>query len=217
MHGFGAVVREADEPVFHARWEGQVRAMMYAAMAQGIFNIDEMRHGIERMAPAEYLTSGYYERWLRALETLLVEKGVLRTEEIEARTRRCLERPDESPGRMENPALVARLDPARQKLGRSPNDRSARSRFKIGEWVRARNVQPPGHTRLPRYVRGKQGRIETLHGAAILPDASAHGAERREPLYGVRFSASELWGASAEPAESVNLELWESYLEPVDD
>ncbi len=83
MHGFGRVAREENEPVFHAPWEGVVYAINRMAMGRGLYNIDEMRHGIERMAPAEYLASTYYERWLATIERNLVDKGVLTREEIQ--------------------------------------------------------------------------------------------------------------------------------------
>ena len=73
MHGFGPVVVEANEPVFHARWEARVRALISLALRRGIANVDEFRHAIERMDPVEYLSAGYYGRWLRALETLVRE------------------------------------------------------------------------------------------------------------------------------------------------
>jgi nitrile hydratase len=85
MHGMGAIVREQDEPVFHEDWERRTLAMSRAMMAGGHYNLDEFRHGIERMDPAHYLQSSYYEHWLDGLERLLLEKGVITREELEAR------------------------------------------------------------------------------------------------------------------------------------
>src|SRR5262252_1826598 len=85
MHGFGRVEREDNEPVFHARWEGRVLGISRACSAHGIFNIDESRHAIERMAPVDYLSSSYYERWHDRNVRLLVEKGVITREELERR------------------------------------------------------------------------------------------------------------------------------------
>src|ERR1700722_11138730 len=83
MHGFGPVAREHDEPVFHAEWERRVFALALAAMGSRSFNIDEYRRTIERMPPAQYLAASYYERWLYALETLLIEKDVVARTEID--------------------------------------------------------------------------------------------------------------------------------------
>jgi nitrile hydratase subunit beta len=85
MHGLGPIEPEPDEPVFHEPWERQVFGMMIATFAGGQFNVDQFRHAIERMAPAHYLESSYYEHWLAALETLLVENGALTRDELEAR------------------------------------------------------------------------------------------------------------------------------------
>ena len=214
MQGFGPVQREDNEPVFHESWEKTVYAMSTAMRAQGVFNIDESRHAIERMAPAHYLASSYYERWLASLETNLVEKGVLRPDEIEARTRLLRDATDAEVPRREDPELAARVVSARLELGTSPHDRSAPARFRAGDGVVARNVHPKGHTRLPRYIRGKRGVIDRVHGAAILPDANAHSlGETREPLYSVCFEATEVWGEAAEPRQCLYVDLWESYLE----
>ena len=82
MHGFGPVIREQNEPVFHADWEKRVFAMTLTAMGRGVCNVDEFRRAIERMPPAGYLAATYYEKWLHAVESLLVEKGVATREEI---------------------------------------------------------------------------------------------------------------------------------------
>jgi nitrile hydratase len=90
-----------------------------------------------------------------------------------------------------------------------------RPRFKAGDAVRARDLNPHGHTRLPRYAKGRAGEVVRLHGAHVLPDSNAHfRGEAPEPLYTVRFSARELWGEAANPRDNVCLEMWERYLEP---
>jgi nitrile hydratase len=86
--------------------------------------------------------------------------------------------------------------------------------FEPGDPVVTRNVHPRGHTRLPRYARGKRGVVNRVHGAHPLADANAAGqGPRMEPLYSVRFDAQELWGESADGRGSVYIDLWESYLE----
>ena len=213
MHGFGPVVREENEPVFHGEWEKRVQGVMRTAWARGLFNIDEMRHGIERMSPADYLASSYYERWLASAELLLAEKGVVSPEELDARVALLEANPDAPLPRYEDPAFVegmrARLTarPSYEREGPAP-------RFAVGDRVRARNVHPTGHTRLPRYARGKRGVIHTFRGCHIFPDAHAHGqGEQTQPLYSVRFEARELWDESAEAGGGVYLDLWETYLE----
>ncbi len=209
MHGFGPIVREVNEPVFHAAWEAHVRAMMMEVRSRGYFNIDASRHGIERMEPAHYLRAPYYERWLATIELNLIEGGFLASEELDARTELLREDPEAAlPPR----AAIATLPEVHVRSTESP---LPVSRFAVGDAVVTRNVHPPGHTRLPRYARGKQGIIQRLHGAQIFPDTNAHGlGENPQPLYSVCFDARELWGESAEPRQTVSLDLWESYLEP---
>ncbi len=211
MHGFGPVRVEENELLFDAAWEGHVRGMFALILGAGLTNIDAFRHAIERMDPTSYLTVGYYGRWLVALETLLVEAGVLRPGELDDRLRASsAKRGGGSPVVLES---VRKPAP-----DRGPFDVfrpvEARPRFAVGQRVAARNLHPPGHTRLPRYVRGKQGVITRVHPACVFPDTHAHGrGEQPQYVYSVRFVAQDLWGVDGEPAASVNLDLFESYLE----
>ena len=215
MHGFGPVVREENEPTFHEPWERTVFAMQRAIRTRGLINIDESRHGIERMPPAEYLASSYYERWLSSLERNLLDKGVITQQELEARTALLREHPETPRPQREDPELVALMAaPASQRAlfereGPAP-------RFAAGDRIVTRNVHPTGHTRLPRYARGKRGMIHAVRGSYVFPDTHAHGqGEQPQPMYTVCFEGSELWGPSSEPRERVFIDLWEPYLEPV--
>jgi nitrile hydratase beta subunit len=211
MHGFGRVEREDNEPVFHAAWEGRVLGLSRACSAQHLFNIDESRHAIERMAPSDYLASSYYERWLERNVRLLVEKGVITREELERRMAQLAHGPDPAPPHAD-PKLAARM--LRLLKERTPyHQPGPPPRFGLGQRVLTRHDAPEGHTRLPRYARGKHGVIDRVHGSYIFPDTNAHGqGEQPHPLYSVRFDATELWGASAEPYAPVYLDLWERYL-----
>jgi nitrile hydratase subunit beta len=215
MHGFGPVEREENEPPFHAPWEATVYAMMRAGLGGGLYNLDEFRHGIERMDPAHYLRSGYYEHWLDGIVRVLVEKGVIGHDELEARTAFFAARPDApataAMGAMPEAAApgLAWVAPASERSATRP------PRFAVGDPVVTRNIHPRGHTRLPRYARGKRGVIHRQHGAHVFPDSHAHGqGEQPQPLYSVRFDARELWGSAAEGNQHVYIDLWESYLEP---
>lgn len=215
MHGFGPIEREQNEPVFHAEWERQVLAMMRASLAQRHFHLDEMRWGIEQMPPHRYLAASYYERWLYSLEWNLIEKGLITPEEIAEKLAFYAEHPQAELPRRENPALVERLLETIKPA--PPRERPAgpRPRFRVGERVRVRNLHPVGHTRLPRYVRGKQGVIERVDDAFIFPDANAMGRGRqKQPVYSVGFEGRELWGEAAEPRSTLTIDLWEAYLQP---
>ena len=212
MHGFGPVPE--DDARFHADWERLVYGMDKIAKARGAFNIDEKRHSIERMPPAEYLGSTYFERWLDGMERLLVEKGYVTEAELEAARARIdeAEDPDAVVREREDEALVRAVregfatDSDFEREGPEPS-------FDVGDRVRVRNDHPAGHTRCPRYVRRTEGEVVTVHGPHVLPDASAHGEERGEPLYTVGFTAEELWGSDREADDRIHVDLWESYLE----
>jgi nitrile hydratase len=214
MHGFGPVIREENEPVFHEPWERTVYGMQRALRVRGIINIDESRHGIERMPPAEYLAASYYERWLSSLERNLAEKGIVSPDELASRTALLREHPDTPTPQRDDPELRALMTKPSNGPAEYQRETDA-PRFAVGDKVVTRNVHPTGHTRLPRYVRGKPGTIHAVRGGYILPDANAHRlGEQPQPMYTVRFEGTDLWGPSTEPRECVHVDLWESYLEP---
>lgn len=212
--GYGPVEREENEPPFHAGWEPAMVAIMRAGLSQGLYTIDEFRHGIERMDPAEYLATSYYEHWLDGVTRVLVEKGIVEPAELEARTAFFRERPRAGAGEAvaKPPPVVQRQRPAEHPWRRETD---AAPRFAPGDAVITRVIHPQGHTRLPRYARGKRGIVAQVHGVCVFPDTNAHGlGEEPQPVYSVRFDAQELWGASAESNDAVHIDLWESYLLP---
>jgi nitrile hydratase subunit beta len=217
-HGFGAVQREADEPVFHERWEARVLGICLLGDGGAALNIDHFRHAIERIDPVAYLTHGYYGHWLGGLETRLVEAGVLDTATI---TRRAVEQ-----GASANDLIAARpmADPDRidYRPAESGNQRAIPAgtspRFAVGARVRTQAHGVPGHTRLPAYARDRVGTIIAWRGGWVFPDTNAHGrGENPQHLYTVAFSGAELWGSDAEPGVVVHLDLFEPYLNAVPD
>jgi nitrile hydratase beta subunit len=182
------------------------------ARSEGYFNIDAFRYGIERMDPAHYLRAPYFERWLASTELNLLEHGFLTSDELDDRTEH-FRRHSEAV----RPRGVATA-PTPEAPDESADPQLAAAQFAVGDAVITRNIHVPGHTRLPRYARGKRGIVQRLHGSQIFPDTNALGlGENRQPLYSVCFDARELWGDSAEPRQTVSLDLWESYLEPACD
>jgi nitrile hydratase subunit beta len=214
MDGFGPVHREPDEPVFHEPWEGRVFGMSILGGGLPPSPLDAGRHRLECLEPVQYLGFSYYERWLAALEGALVETGTLTREEIEAKVQQSTADPDLSIPRREDNALAEGI--ARALRAGNPVTRKIRrkARFAVGDKIMTRNLNPHGHTRLPRYARGKHSTVMLHHGAHVFPDTNAHGlGESPQHLYTVRISARELWGDSAEPNESILVDLWEGYLE----
>ena len=194
MHGLGKITPETDEPVFHAPWEARVHAMTGAAFGWRRWTVDAWRHQQEVVPGADYLRMSYYERWAVTLAELLVKAGLVTRQELGSAWSAI-------GGPETKPVIVAGPAPATPGFG-------------VGEKVRARNINPTGHTRLPRYARGRVGVVTRYHGMHVLPDATAHGfGERRQPLYQVRFEAAELWGHEARVRDAVHLDLWEEYLD----
>ena len=198
LDGFGPVEREPDEPVFHEDWERHVFRANNAVLLAGLANGGRFRHSIERMEPAHYLGSSYYEHWLTGMATLLVECGIA------------------------DPAVLARraggsFPLSRPDRGVPPDEFGVdctEPRFSVGGRVRVREWHPPGHTRAPRYVQGRRGVVVRRDGAFSVPDVEAHSDRRRiEPTYSVRFTSRELWGDGGAKGEVVHVDLWESYLE----
>jgi nitrile hydratase beta subunit len=207
--GFGPVAPEPDEPVFHADWERRALGLTLAAGAMGAWPIDESRHARETLHPADYYASSYYEIWIKGLERLLVRHGFVTEAELAGGPATPGARPKRVLAAADVPAALARGGPCdRDPAGQAP-------RFAAGDAVRSLVMHPPGHTRLPRYAHGKRGRVEAVQGFFVLPDSNAHGrGEAPEWLYTVAFEAPELWGRDADPASSVSIDAWESYLEP---
>jgi nitrile hydratase len=209
MHGMGPLAYEADEPVFHAEWEARAFALTLAMAAWGKWNLDTSRHARERIAPADYLRFSYYEKWIAGLTDLMLRAEMITPAELESG------RPNPGSAKAQ-PPLTADKVPVILATG-APSTRAsaAAPRFTPGDAVRARNMHPLGHTRLPRYARGKSGVILRDHGVHVLPDANALArGEQPQHLYSVRFTARELWGDAAAPKDTVTLDLWELYLEP---
>ena len=214
LQGYGPVLIEANEPLFHGQWERRALGITVAMGASGLWNIDLARSARESLSPLDYLQGPYYAIWIKALQKLLLERGLITPQELEQ-------------GQALTPPVAgvqvlkaAEVDAALAKG--SPADRPAQAapRFAVGQRVRALNLNPQGHTRLPRYVRGHVGTVVLHHGSHVLPDQ--HVKQMLPPfdgtpehLYTVVFEGTELWGPQAEAGSQVSVDAWESYLEAV--
>jgi nitrile hydratase beta subunit len=209
-HGHGPVKPEPNEPVFHEEWEKRAFALTLAMGRPGGWNIDMSRFARENRPPGEYLSMSYYQIWLAGLVTLLKERELVTEKEI-------------ATGHAQGPAKpVTRVlspgDVAKVLYRGGPTERQTNTSaiFKAGDKVRAKNINPPTHTRLPRYVRGRVGTVERVIGCHVFPDSNATGAgENPQWLYTVRFGGRELWGPEGDPTTKVSVDAWEPYLEAV--
>ncbi|MDE8559313.1 nitrile hydratase subunit beta [Pantoea vagans] len=208
MHGMGAVITEENEPPFHHEWERRTFSLFASLFVGGHFNVDMFRHAIERMNPAHYLEESYYEHWMHAFETLLLEKGVITPEEL-AGIQKPVKASDDVSVLHQNMVQAVIMTGASARV-----DTDMPASFRAGDRVRAKNINPAGHTRLPRYVRGKTGTIVIDHGVFITPDTVAHGlGDHPQHVYSVSFDAIELWGKNAPAKDTVRIDLWDDYLE----
>ena len=207
--GFGPVVPEPNEPVFHGDWERRAFALTVAMARPGGWNIDMSRFARENRPPEDYLSKSYFQIWLAGLETLMIERGLVTREEIESG--KVLSPP--KPG--VTPIAPTEVTPAIRRGGPTEREAKQPAMFAVGETVRMKDIHPVTHTRLPQYVRGHLGTVELNHGCHVFPDTAAHGlGEQPQHVYSVRFDARELWGEAAESNQHVHLDLWESYLLP---
>ena len=208
MDGFGKVEPEPNEPTFHEKWEGRVMAMVRAMGAAGAFNIDTSRFYREALPPHIYLAISYYRKWLLGLEDNLVAKGFVDLSELET-------------GRANAPAKSLKrgkfnLEAVERVMTRGSFERTPQStaRFKPGDRVRAKNMHPATHTRLPRYTRGHVGVVERILGCQVFPDSAAMElGENPQWLYNVVFDGAELWGPEADPTVKISIDAFEPYLD----
>lgn len=213
--GDGPINPEAeDAPIFAEDWHARALAVTLASGFLGQWNIDTSRHAREQLSPKDYIRFSYYEKWISGLADLLVAKGVLTLEDLRGET-------SAGDHPLADRMLKAQAVAAALSKG-GPADRNSNIavQFEVGQMVKtvrpaANRLVDGGHTRLPTYAAGAQGRIVRLHGTHVLPDSNAHGlGEAPEPLYAVSFLASELWADPEHPKDQVVLDLWQSYLEP---
>ncbi len=209
MHGMGPIHYEKNEPVFHAPWEGRMYVMNRAMGAWRKWTTDASRHAKELIPPADYLRMSYYERWYVGLIELLVQTGLATRAEIESG------KPAPGAPRATPPLTAAQVPAWIATAAPKRLDDPVPPRFQEGQRVRARKLNPTGHTRLPRYARGRLGTIERDYGVFAFADTLAHSlGDKPQHLYSVRFAARELWGEQAKPQDAVYIDMWDDYLEP---
>ena len=209
MMGFGPIVEEQDEPLFHAPWEARALGIVVALGACGQWNIDMSRFARESMKPAAYMTTPYYKIWIDAAVRLMIDRGMIDADEL-------------AQGRSMRPAIMTRGKLTAQNVDAvlsagGPADRPpiGEAKYTVGDCIRTINDHPQTHTRMARYARGKSGIITKVHGFHVFPDSNAQGlGEDPQWLYQVTFASRTLWGAQGNDVDTVSLDLWEPYLMP---
>ena len=195
MHGLGPIPYAAERAVFPCGVGRSGGRAFLGSWRPWRWNTDAVRYRMERMPPDEYLRASYYERWLRALTELAVEADLISQAELDSRPTRPRHRAAD--GRADGG--TGQSQPREEPRMGQPEPASAR--FHPGDTVRASNIHPVSHTRLPRYVRGRTGTIERSRGARAFPaDGSLGSEEASQHLYLVRFSARRVMGRRGRPA-----------------
>jgi nitrile hydratase len=208
MQGFGEVAGRDEQTPFPHPWEGKAFSLGLLSMRVSGRNLHAFRHAIERVPPVEYLADGYNNRWLRAAETLITDSGILAEGAVDARAHNLAGHAASEPADPEP-------DKPTMESGGPGNLRQidAAPRFAPGDRVRAKQLHPRGHTRLPGYIRGHLGTVTSHRPGAVLPDTAAHvQGENPQHVYAVEFAATELWGPDSEPF-TLTIDLYEPYLE----
>ena len=221
---FGPIDREADEPVFHERWEARTFGLAMAVGGILGANFDATRDAIERLGPELYLR-GYYVRWLHALERRLEARRFIAEGELDARLRgqgpraRATRKP---PGLQKAiktwltrkamapmPAWLLRLYPRVQGFERKAQSEPA---FEPGDAVRVLSERPSGHTRIPGYLCGHRGRVQWHTGQWFFPTCTPKG-EKKIPSISTRSdSRARKCGARARNRASCSSSICSSLI-----
>ena len=216
MHGFGAVLPEENEPVFHQPWEGRVYTMLrqfagrFPAKVPGL-----ARDIIEQIEPARYLSIPYYERFLEVLEKRALAEGIITEAELEARMKLIEDCGADPIPRSEDTEAAKSLIISLKTNQLHPPIGVGSALFAAGDKVVARNLNWSGHNRLPRYIRGKRGWIERVNGCHLIEDSHSDAlGPNPQTVYTVGFEGAEVWGPECEANLKIYMELWEGYLEP---
>ena len=198
MQGMGSVqLTPPDDPPFHEEWERRAFAMALLSMRTSGTNLDAFRHALNRQHPLDYLVDGYYGRWLKCAENLLTDSSIIAPGAVEARARKLAGEDVEEP-----PTPEPNKPDYKPTAAGSIRQVDTPPKFAVGDRVRAKDLHPTGHTRLARYVRRRQGVVQVIQPAQVLPDTHAHFvAENAQHVYNVSFDSTELWGPEAESFE----------------
>lgn len=203
VQGFGEIAHKINsksyKPVFKQEWEHLAYTLMFLGAGHlNKFNIDQVRHAVERIGLRQHVGTEYYERYVIATATLLTEAGVITQEELDD-------------------ALGSHFQLASLNHSEGRSAISGREPFEVGDQVIVRDEYVSGHIRVPAYARGKKGVI--VHRTTQkwpFPDAAGHAHTDALPqaTYHVEFTTQELWGDAADKGHVI-VDLFESYLDKV--
>jgi nitrile hydratase subunit beta len=214
MQGFGPVYIEVDEPVFHHEWEKRVFALALAAPFVVEFGDDQFRRQIEHLSPKQYLNSSYYQLWLEGMINQLKECDAISDQElIQSAGISPLPKKFDSNNQAQADSLQEIVEAG---ISQAMPEATGPCRFSIGDTIITRDHIDSVHTRLPQYARGKPGEVIAERGMFTFADSnSADYVPKPQMLYCIEFLAVDLWGDEGQPGDTLCLDLWDDYLEPL--
>ena len=204
--GFGAIDVNEPEQAFHQQLDGIGWTINQTTRAPGL-SIDWWRFIRENTPPVDYLIRPYFDQWAMTQLIALIDNGQIQLEEVLTGEIK----PAASPAATMTKADVYKAT-AKAAI-RFDKQTQKQALYSPGDSVTTANLSVSGHTRLPAYARGKQGKITAHHGAHLFPDDCARGLENEAHLYTVRFSSAELWPNDGKQNTAVYLDLWEPYFD----
>ncbi len=208
-HGFGPItVTDSDQP-FSTEWEARAFGITKSVTPASDYSVDKFRYTREQLPPLEYLTSPYFEQWMRGTMAMLVGSGLVTAEEL------ATGRSDgTNPSDVGAPKTAEDARAATTATARFDGPYDGEPKFSCGDTVIISLNAPLGHTRLPQYVRGREGRVVDYCGAHSVPENNVRNTKTFEPLYTIAFALGDLFEEHQGSADEVNVEIWERYLAP---
>ena len=205
--GFGLIKVTTEDQPFDSEWEARAFGITKSATATSDYSVDKFRCTREQLPPLEYLTSPYYEQWMRCTMAMLVSSGMVSAQELASGRSKAAAMSDLPPPKTANEAYKAT-----RIAMRFDGPCEGQPEFAVGDSVMAKLNAPKGHTRLPQYVRGRFGRIVACRGAHSIPDDNVQNVKTFEHLYTVAFMLGNLFEEHEGSRDEINVEIWERFL-----
>jgi len=205
--GFGPIEVTDVDPPFPTDWEARAFGITKSVTAVSDYSVDKFRYTREQLPPLEYLTSPYFEQWMRGTMAMLVGSGLVSAEELATGCSNGSSPQGVGPAKTKEDAHAAATGSVR-----FDGPFNGAPAFASGDRVMISMSAPRGHTRLPQYVRGRSGTVIAYHGAHGVPEDNVKNVKTFEPLYTVAFALGDLFEEHQGSSDQINVEIWERFL-----
>ena len=179
---------------------------------QSTYTAADVRKWTEGMNPFDYFRYRYYEKWLGSVANFLIGEGYISEQELEGRTAAYLKHEARPAHEFQNEAIDQQVLGFLRGGDSARRDTDRRPRFAAGQTVTVKDVAPAEHTRLPGYLRGKDGMVETVYDGCYTYSVSTglDGLGAPMPVYLIRFDSRDIWSALSEAKSLVYVSLYET-------